>query len=422
MNVRRLLASGVALSVLATLFFKPAIARAQDGPLISTDAVFDAELTNSDARWDILVNGGNAYTTTLVIPLQPLNTNFPAFLVATDPSTTNSLTLPNSGAAVDYTLGDAEGTHELFFRYVDDLGHRRGPLIIKTVTVDRLPPYVAILSPANNAVVDQAFITLQAVAADPDPIEPTVWRPLKIWINDKPCWDRAGTNITIERFPVPSGANSFTVTIRAVDEAGNTNTATRTWPVDLSRDTTAPRLSSFNITTPMLLPDVSQLWLEGAVDDSSALVNAIVSSGSGDVTTNALHVRDLQFEGLVPLEFGTNQLVLLAFDAAGNTTSNAFTIIRSDRYRFEITSPAFGEFATTPSTYVSGYVSALFDEGLPTQTNITRVFINGVAAVLSTNIDANGNRSFTTTNAIPLGVPITGHIAGPGIPTNPLPS
>ena len=70
---------------------------------------------------------------------------------------------------------------------------------------------------------------------------------------------------------------------------------------------------------------------------------------------------------------------------------------------------------------VSGYVSALFDEGQPTQTNVTSIFINGVAAVLGTNIDANGNLSFTTTNAIPLSVPITGFLAGPGIPTDPPP-
>ena len=52
---------------------------------------------------------------------------------------------------------------------------------------------------------------------------------------------------------------------------------------------------------------------------------------------------------------------------------------------------------------------------------MTSVLINGVAAVLGTNVDANRNLSFTTTNAIPVGVPITGFIAGPGIPTDPPP-
>jgi hypothetical protein len=130
-------------------------------------------------------------------------------------------------------------------------------------------------------------------------------------------------------------------------------------------------------------------------------------------------MRNSHYEGFVPLESGTNRMKLAASDAAGNASSNLFTLIRSNRYRCQITSPAFGAFATAPTTYVSGYVSALYDEGLPTQTTITGVFINGVAAVLGTNIDAYGNRSFTTTNAIGLGVPITGYIVGPGITDEP---
>ncbi len=135
--------------------------------------------------------------------------------------------------------------------------------------------------------------------------------------------------------------------------------------------------------------------------------------------TNSLNVGQNQYAGLVPLESGTNQLVLVASDAAGNTSSNVYTIISSAEFSGAITNPVFGAFATVPSNTVSGYVSALYDAGLPTQTNVTTVTINGVAAVLGTNVDGNGNVSFWTTNAIPLGVPITGTVGGPGIPTDP---
>jgi len=47
---------------------------------------------------------------------------------------------------------------------------------------------VYITSPASTAVLNQAFITLEAVAADPDPIEPSAFRPLKIWINGQRFW------------------------------------------------------------------------------------------------------------------------------------------------------------------------------------------------------------------------------------------
>ena len=375
-----------------------------------------------DNLLDITVNDGVSYTASLTVRVQPLSTNFPRVLVNLDSVMTNATVFTNSGAAFNYSMTDhGDGLYTLYLQYANVTNQPTNNLMIKTVTLDRVSPVVSILSPASNAVVSQAFITLQAVAGDPDPTEVTGARPLKIWINDEPFWWRDGTNIVFVRFPVPAGTNSFTVTIRAADEAGHTNQTSRTWVVDPSGDTVAPHLTNFNIATTTLLPDVGAVWLEGTVDDEYALVNAMVSVDDGEVTTNALNVRDTHIEGLVPLEFGTNSVAVRASDLAGNATSNTFTIIRSDRYRFEITSPAFGAFATAPSNYVSGYVSAKFDEGLPSETNVTSVFINGVAAVLSTNIDGNGNRSFTTTNAIGLGVPITGYLAGPGIPTNPPP-
>jgi hypothetical protein len=335
---------------------------------------------------------------------------------------TNATVLANSGGSINYTLPDnGDGQYELYLQYADAQGQPHSAFAMATVTVDRTPPVVYITSPVSDAVLDQAFITLQAVAADPNPVKPDAFRRLSIWINGQRFWDRMGTNIVVERFPVPTESNAFTVTIQAADEAGNTNQATRTWRVDTSTATNAPQLLSVNIPPKMLLPDVASIWVEGEADNEYALVNAVTSDAFGGITTNSLHVRRRHYEGLVSLESGTNHVILVASDAAGNASSNLFMIIRTNRYRFQFTSPAFGEFATTPSTYVRGYVSAKFDEGMPTETNITTVTVNGVAAVLETNVDANGNRWFVTTNAIPLGVPITGSVGGPGIPTDPPP-
>lgn len=369
-----------------------------------------------------VINGGNLRIHGLNISVQPTSTNYPKFLVWGDLLASNITVFANTGSTVTNAVADeGDGVYGIYAQYADAGGNPTSPVFVQSVTLDRQPPIVSITAPTSNAVLDQAFITLEATVSDPGAMLPNTTAQLSIWINNQPYWDRAGTNIVVERFPVPAGTNSFTVTIRAVDEAGNTNTASRTWTVDPSGDTTAPVLSSFNIATNTLLPDVSTVWVEGAVDDSNALVHVIVSSNNGNITTNLLNVFGLQFEGLVPLKSGTNQVAFVASDAAGNASSNLFALIRSNRYRFQITSPAFGAFATTRFNFVSGYVSPLFDEGLPTQTNVTSVFINGVAAVLGTNVDANGNLSFTTTNAIPLGDPITGFLAGPGIPTNPPP-
>jgi hypothetical protein len=382
-----------------------------DGYANYTEFLNGTDPVHAEPPLDVLVNGGNLYTTTLTIPIQPLSTNYPNVLLSTDPSMTNAVLLSSNDETNMYNLADAEGLHYVYFQYADAQSHPHSGLIYKTVTVDRTPPHVEINSPTSTAVVNQAFITLQGVVFDPDPVLPPDARPLKIWINNMPYWDRLGTNIVIQRFPVPSGTNSFAVTIQAVDQAGNTNQATQTWMVNTSSATNAPNLLSANISQTMIVPAVGSIWVEGDVDNPYALVTSIVTAESGDVMTNSLDVLQQHYRGSVPLELGTNQLALIASDAAGNATSNLFTIISADNYKATITSPALGDFASSQSTIVNGYVSATVNSGLPTEADVTSVLINGVAAVLDwENEDENGNVPFATTNAIPLGVPITGQV------------
>jgi hypothetical protein len=373
-----------------------------------------------NSQLDIIVNGGRPYTPSLTVSILPLTTAYPNIRISEEPTLSNATVLVNSGGPITYMLSDrGDGVYHLYLQYADAQGQATTIRVAKTVTLDRLAPVATITVPATNTVLDQAFVTLQAVVADPDPIQPTAARPLKIWINDEPFWDRSGTNVVVERFPVPQGTNSFTVTVRAADQAGHTNQASRSWTVDPSGDTVAPQLSSFNIGPNMLLPDVGAVWLEGATDDPYAIIEAVVNG----TATNSLNVRTQKVEGLLPLDFGTNEVVISASDAAGNMTSNVFTIIRSDRYRAVITSPEFGGFATAPSNTISGYVSAKFDEGLPTQTNVASVTINGVAATLHWDqMDADGNVPFDSAQMVPLGEPITGTLGGDGIPTEPMPS
>jgi len=340
---------------------------------------------------------------------------------------TNVTLIANTDEPVSFSLPDwGEGVYHVYLQYATTNGSAHSEIVGRTVVLDRIAPLVDLTAPSTNATLDQAFMMLEAVAFDwaasstnsPDPSI-----PLKIWINDQPYWERAGTNISISRFILPTDTNSFTVKIRVEDSAGNSNQVMRTWVIDGSGDTIAPQLTNFNIAATLLLPDVAEMWIEGDVDDENAMVAAIVSSGGGFTQTNALNVRGLRVEGLVPLAFGTNQVLLNASDAAGNTTSNLFTIVRSGRYRAAITSPALGAFATAPSNLVSGYVSALFDEALPSETNVAGVVINGQEAVLDwESIDENGNVPFLSAQYVVVGEPITGEVVGDGIPTEPPPS
>jgi len=130
-------------------------------------------------------------------------------------------------------------------------------------------------------------------------------------------------------------------------------------------------------------------------------MTATVTGGS-PITMN---VKSNQFGYRVPVTSGTNTLVVRAADAAGHATSNIFTLVCGNRYQFAITSPAAGSFINATNVTVTGYVSAMRDANLPSQTNVVSVTVNGVGTTLG-GVDGNGNRSFTTTNDIP--VPIDG--------------
>jgi hypothetical protein len=96
---------------------------------------------------------------------------------------------------------------------------------------------------------------------------------------------------------------------------------------------------------------------------SGATVFASVN-GRGTIRMNK---RGTQFGYLLPLDPGTNVIVLVAADATTNSLSSKVLLVeRSNRYRAAITSPSFGSFRHTPDGsgdgYVRGYVSAKKDE------------------------------------------------------------
>ena len=104
-----------------------------------------------------------------------------------------------------------------------------------------------------------------------------------------------------------------------------------------------------------------------------------------------MNVWSNRFGYMLPLEFGTNTVAVMGSDAAGNVRSNLFTLVRGNRYRLVITSPDSGTYVNTSAMLVSGYVSALRDEGLPTETNVVSVTVNGVPTELSSGVDGDGN-------------------------------
>jgi hypothetical protein len=66
-----------------------------------------------------------------------------------------------------------------------------------------------------------------------------------------------------------------------------------------------------------------------------------------------MNLWDLQFGWLVPLEFGTNIVVV----TSSNPTTYLFVVIRDNQFEAEIWSPAFGTFDNGQAMGVEGYVS-----------------------------------------------------------------
>ncbi len=350
---------------------------------------------------DIVLNSGNQWTTNSTVTLDPLTFTYPYIKVALSALMTNAVLLANPGHAFSAAMPFTNATEQvLYFQYLSATTNAIGHVIGKFLGLDTIAPWVEVKSPTNN-VTDQAFVHLRATVFDPDPQHPDspgAFRPIKVWINGASYWNKHGSQIDIPRYPViPNTNNVITVTVE--DRAGNRSAASATVYCDPSTDTNGPTFSitGYPTNAVTVLPEMAEVWVSGQVDDLNAIMTTTVN-GEDTITMN---VRSNQFGYLLPLEWGTNTVTVIGSDAAGNTTSNAFTVVRSDRYRLAITSPAFGSFVNFSNVVVSGYVSALKDEGLPTATNVVAVTVNGVATTLG-SVDGNGNRSFTTTSALPV--------------------
>ncbi len=366
----------------------------------------------------VIVGSGNGFATSQIVSLTFSNTPCFSFLeVSTngDMSLASIFSIPclsmiilNSTnppipPSIAYTMpSTVNGTYRLHFQYADANTNPIGPVIYRPIILDTIPPFLMVTSPTNGSGYNP-YVSVQAVAFDPDPNntnQPAMFHPLKLWINGQQYWNAlSGTNLSIPRFPVFAGTNIISVV--AQGPAGNRTTTNITWIVKNIK-TNAPQLSFIgfqtNVTT--LLPNMPQVWVSGICSDPLAGINASVNGG----TPTSMAVVSNFFGALLsPLVFGTNTIMVTAADASGNTSSNIFTMVNVDDYQLGITyPPPSGFYAAGQPQVVSGYVSQYWDDGLPTQTNVVSVTVNGYPTNLGTSPDGNGNITFTSMDAVPV--------------------
>jgi hypothetical protein len=350
----------------------------------------------------VTINSGDGFSTNQTISISTTGTPAFTFLeVSLFGNMTNAVILTNSASLLRYVLpSNTNGIFRLFFQYADFNTNAVGPVIYHPVILDTIPPFLQVTSPTNGSGHD-AYVNLQAVAFDPAPGypgQPAASHPLQLWVNGQRQWfTMSTTNFGIPRFPVTLGTNVINVLVQ--DPAGNQTQTNITWVVNSAR-TNAPQLTfnGFQTNEPTLLPDLQQVYVSGTTSNPFAVVNASVNGGTNTPMTI---LGNFFGAWLSPLTFGTNTILVTAASASGNTSSNLFLMVNVDDYQLAITSPSPGSYANGQPQVVSGQVSEYWDAGLPTQTNVLSVTVNGQPATLGTP-DANSNVTFTTTAAIPV--------------------
>jgi hypothetical protein len=313
---------------------------------------------------------------------------------------TNAVILTNSVSLLRYVLpSNTNGTFRLFVQYADAHTNAIGPIIYSPIILDTIPPVVTITSPTNGTG-NQAFVNLQATVFDPSPTNtnsPGAFHPVQLWINGQQQWNVLnGTQLNVPRFPVSVGTN--VITVLAQDQAGNRTQASVNWVVRTGT-TNPPQLSftSFQPNTTTVLPNMPQVWMSGITSNPFAIVTAQVNTE----TNVSMTVISNTFGSYLPLDFGTNTVLVIASDVSGNASTDQFTLVNTLDYQLAVTLPSpSGFYASGQPQTIEGYVS-FWDLGLPTQTNAVSVTVNGFGTTLSTP-DSNSNVWFATTNAIPV--------------------
>jgi hypothetical protein len=269
-------------------------------------------------------------------------------------------------AAPVVTLPAIEGGHEIWIGLKGRAPDSSRSWSESLVRFDQTPPTITVIKPLTN-LVNKPIIQVEASTDEPLwSVSCTISNAGGVFSNIDGSMNRED-HFKIIDLDLATGTNL--VTLFAKDIAGNIGSTSFPVTLDLAGDTNPPVLSVFwpcdgdSITS-------DALTLRGQMDDETAAVIATVVGSSG--TTNTIKAT-VERNGAVwaedvPLEAGTNYLLLRATDAAGNTSETNLTFTRSD---LTITIDDVPEAQLNdPTVTVSGTISATG----------YKVWVNGKAA------------------------------------------
>lgn len=205
---------------------------------------------------------------------------------------------PVAGAAISAP----EGVHVLWYYGVDTDGVAWEPLQ-KQVKVDTVKPVVTIDDVGGVHGARDGFVQLTGRVSEPVEV---------LQFNGVPCTVAADLSFSAS-LPVEQQSGMVGSYVR--DPAGNVSTSVFT----LRIDGTAPRITLLEPASPELSISADTVHIRCAIDEQ------------GEVTVNGVAAQFVGSEWVadVPLQEGSNAIVLVAADAYGNKSELALTVVRT---------------------------------------------------------------------------------------------
>lgn len=244
------------------------------------------------------------------------------------------------------------GNSSLIGNVVCDQLTVNGNGLLRVIQADTTPPVVTIQQPVAGAITNATQATVAGTYSDESQTTITV---------NGVAATLSGANFSAT-VPLVEGAN--TLTVHAVDAAGNASDTTRS----ITRDTIPPAVS---VQQPgnNSVTNSTQVVVSGTFNDATATtvkVNNVTATLAGNT-----------FSATVPLVEGANALNVVAVDAAANQSTASRSITRDTTApTIAISQPTDG--AITNNTQVS--VTGTFSDA-----TATTIKVNGIAATVSGN-------------------------------------
>ncbi|WP_051485426.1 Ig-like domain-containing protein [Nocardioides sp. J54] len=383
-----------------------------DGPHTLTAVQVDAVGNTSAASAPVTITIDTVVEPPVVDPpTEPVTTDTTPTVTGTaEPGATVTVSVDGEVVGTATANGDGEwsftlppqpdGAHEVTATQTDPAGNASGPSEPVTITVDTTAPAApTITAPADGSVTN-----------DPQPPVTGTAEPgatVEVVLDGTTYTVEAGGDGTWEVTPAsPLADGSYTVSVTATDEAGNTSPpATSTFEVD----TTAPGAPDITGPADGSTVGTSTPTITGTAEPGSTVT--VVVDGTSYETTADASTGAWSVEVTEPLADGPVEVTATATDAAGNTgpaASSSF-VVDTTAAAPVITSPSSGTVTNDQTVPLTGTgepgatVTVRDENGDPVATAVvdgtgswsaeTTALPEGVHTLTATQTDEAGNTS-----------------------------